>query len=91
VFGSAHLVLIIPCFRPTARLSSQDGTTALHAASSKGYLEVVDRLIAAGAEVDSVTEVEPCTRHAVQSHRPSLQHGPALLLATITDLATGAL
>jgi hypothetical protein len=45
-----------------ACLSSQDGTTALFAAALQGRLEAVDRLIAAGAEVNAVNKVVYCTR-----------------------------
>ena len=42
-----------------ARLESQDGTTSLYVASMKDHLEVVERLIAAGAKVDAVIKVVP--------------------------------
>jgi hypothetical protein len=42
-----------------ARLASQDGATSVFVASMKGHLEVVERLIAAGAKVDAVFKVAP--------------------------------
>jgi hypothetical protein len=46
-----------PPLLPMACLSSQDGATALFAAALHGRLEVVERLIAARAEVNAVNKV----------------------------------
>jgi hypothetical protein len=48
-----------------ARIASQEGSTPLHAASSGGHSEVVDRLIAARATVDFVDKVLPPQSHCV--------------------------
>ena len=43
------------------RLASQDGSTPLITAFSNGHVEVMDRLIAAGAAVDAADKVAPRT------------------------------
>ncbi len=47
-----------------ARLASQDGSTPLLTAAYNGHAEVVDRLIAARAEVDAANKVMPSACHA---------------------------
>jgi ankyrin repeat protein len=59
-----------PALPAPARLASQDGSTPLLTAAYNGHAEVVDRLIAARAEVDAANKVMPSACHATTRPYP---------------------
>ena len=74
-------------------VSSQDGRTALHHASSSGHTDVVKQLVDSGAQIDNKDKVstEPCMVLHCDSSLTisiSLSHSPFLpLLSPSTPLS----
>ncbi len=74
---AADTMLLCSLFLRVVRGVSQDGSTPLFKASSKGHLKVVERLIAAQAMVDTAYKVAPRTRHTTLLPIHTSQHGEA--------------
>ncbi len=70
---------------PIGLLSSQDGRTPLFSASSKGHLELVDRLIAAQAMVNVAAEVVLSIHYGTPACKPQACYSLATLAATTLD------